>query len=59
LQHHKGILRAHVEHEKVPQQLCIHYDPNLVPLTAVERIAQEAGSDFTARYRHEQTLLRI
>ncbi|HID51108.1 MAG TPA: cadmium-translocating P-type ATPase, partial [Anaerolineae bacterium] len=34
--------------------LCIHYDPNFVSLTAVQRLAQETGSDFTQRYRHER-----
>lgn len=54
LQHYKGILRAHVEVDKTPPQLCIHYDPNLVSLSAVERIAEQAGSAFSERYRHEQ-----
>ncbi len=49
----KGIFRAHVKSGQ-PPQLCIHYDPNLISLTAVQRIAQEAGSDFTERYRHER-----
>lgn len=54
LQHHKGILRAHVEHDKTPAQLCIHYDPNLISLASVQRIAEQAGSEFTQQYRHEQ-----
>jgi Cd2+/Zn2+-exporting ATPase len=54
LQHHKGILRAHVEGEKAPAQLCIHYDPNLISLATVQRLAMQAGADFTQRYRHEQ-----
>jgi Cd2+/Zn2+-exporting ATPase len=54
LQHHKGILRAHVEYEKAPAQLCIHYDPNLISLAAVQRMAMQAGAEFTERYRHEQ-----
>jgi Cd2+/Zn2+-exporting ATPase len=54
LQHHRGILRAHVERDKAPAQLCIHYDPNLVSLAAVQRLAMQAGADFMERYRHEQ-----
>lgn len=54
LQAHKGIIRAHVERKKSPAQLCVHYDPNLVPLAAVKRMAAQAGSEFTHRYRHEQ-----
>jgi Cd2+/Zn2+-exporting ATPase len=53
LQGRKGILRAHVEYDKEPPQLCLHYDPNLISLAAVQRAAREAGGDFTARYRHE------
>ncbi|NKQ36588.1 MAG: cadmium-translocating P-type ATPase [Chloroflexi bacterium] len=49
----KGIYRAHVKAGQ-PPQLCIHYDPNFVSLTAVQRLAQETGSDFTQRYRHER-----
>ncbi|HFQ92924.1 MAG TPA: heavy metal translocating P-type ATPase, partial [Anaerolineae bacterium] len=49
----KGIFRAHVKSGQ-PPQLCIHYDPNLISLTAVQHIAQDAGSDFTERYRHER-----
>lgn len=54
LQNQKGILRAHVRQEDVPPQLCLHYDPNLISLTAVRRLAIEAGSGFTERYRHER-----
>jgi len=46
-------LRAHIKYDKELLQLCLHYDPNLIPLTAVQRIAREAGGDFTNRYRHE------
>jgi len=48
-----GILHVHVKHEDEPAQLCLHYDPNLVSLTAVRRLAQQAGSDISQRYRHE------
>jgi Cd2+/Zn2+-exporting ATPase len=50
----KGIEYAHVKEKERPPQLCIHYDPNLVSLTAVRRLAQEAGGELAARYRHEQ-----
>ncbi len=53
LQNQRGILRAHVKYDQEPPQLCLHYDPNLISLTAVQRIAQKTGSDFTSRYRHE------
>ena len=51
--HHKGIYRAHIK-EGQPPRLCIHYDPNLISLAAVERIARDTGNAFTQRYRHER-----
>ncbi len=54
LQNRRGILRAHVLHEEEPPQLCLHYDPNLVSLSVVRRLAEDAGSAITERYRHEQ-----
>ncbi|MCA9919962.1 MAG: cation-translocating P-type ATPase, partial [Anaerolineales bacterium] len=53
LENHGGIRRVHVKHEADPAQLCLHYDPNLISLAAVERVARDAGSRFTERYRHE------
>jgi Cd2+/Zn2+-exporting ATPase len=54
LQNRKGILRAHLEREKSPVRLCLHYDPNLVSLPQVREIAQQAGSEFAGRYRHQR-----
>lgn len=34
------------------KQLCIHYDPNLLGLAQIERIAREAGVVVVTRYRH-------
>ncbi|VAW43452.1 Lead, cadmium, zinc and mercury transporting ATPase; Copper-translocating P-type ATPase, partial [hydrothermal vent metagenome] len=53
LQNQRGILRAHIKEGKESPQLCLHYDPNLISLGTVQRIAREAGSNFTNRYRHE------
>ncbi len=50
----KGIAYAHVKQNGGPPQLCIHYDPNLVSLTAVQRLAKETGNELAARYRHER-----
>jgi Cd2+/Zn2+-exporting ATPase len=54
LQSVKGIEQVHVKQNGGPPQLCIHYDPNLVSLVTVERLAQEAGSRLAARFRHER-----
>lgn len=48
----RGIVRAHVDGD--PPQLCIHFRPNLVSLSAVERMAREAGAELTRRFRHER-----
>ncbi|MBV6451897.1 MAG: Cadmium-transporting ATPase [Anaerolineales bacterium] len=52
-QNHKGILRAHLEREKSPVDLCLHYDPNLLSLTEVKRIAQQAGAKIINRFHHD------
>ena len=54
LQAVKGIAYAHVKEDESPPQLCIHYDPNLVSLAAVQRLAQDEGGELAARYRHER-----
>jgi len=50
----KGIQQAHIIRDNGTAQLCLHYDPNLLPLSVVQRLAQEAGAQVTDRYRHEQ-----
>jgi Zn2+/Cd2+-exporting ATPase len=52
--HTRGIEKAHVVDEGGETKLCLHYDPNLISLGAVERFAEEAGAAVTDRYRHEQ-----
>jgi Zn2+/Cd2+-exporting ATPase len=52
LQNRKGILRAHLEREKSPVDLCLHYDPNQLTLPEVKRIAERAGAHISNRYHH-------
>jgi len=49
----KGIRHAHLQHEVEPIQLCVHYDPSLVSIDDVRRMARRAGATITNRYRHE------
>jgi Cd2+/Zn2+-exporting ATPase len=49
----RGITTAHVESDPGPSRICLHYDPNLVALAQVERLAHDAGAELTRRYRHE------
>ena len=55
LQNQKGILRAHLEREKSPVDLCLHYDPNLINLEQVRRMAERAGAGIINRYHHLST----
>lgn len=52
-QDHRGILRAHLERDKTPINLCLHYDPNLLTMTQVKRIAEQAGTQITNRFHHD------
>ncbi|HSG16597.1 MAG TPA: heavy metal translocating P-type ATPase [Anaerolineae bacterium] len=54
LENRRGIERVHVSHDADPAHLCLHFDPDLVSLADVQRIARATGSDFSARYRHER-----
>ena len=54
MQDKRGILRSHVAREQDPAVLCVHYNPNLVTLQSVRRLAIDAGSDLSGRYRHER-----
>ncbi len=53
LENQKGILRAHLEREKSPVDLCLHYDPNLLTLSDVKRLAERAGAQIVNRFHHE------
>ena len=50
----KGISRIHVKNDQDHPHLCLHYDPDQISAAAVQEIAEQAGLEFTARYRHEQ-----
>lgn len=50
----RGIAQAHITSQGGAARLCLHYDPNLLSLASVERLAQDAGAEVTSRYRHEQ-----
>ncbi|KAA3644051.1 MAG: cadmium-translocating P-type ATPase [Chloroflexi bacterium] len=50
----KGILRAHIKRDQEPARLCLHYDPNLISLAAVEETAAQVGAEFAQRFYHER-----
>lgn len=49
----KGIEYAHVIAGDGMARLCLHYDPDMLTLSRVRRLAEEAGAAFSDRYRHE------
>ncbi len=50
----RGVEQAHIVRSNGTAALCLHYDPNLLPLSQVERIARDAGAALTEQYRHER-----
>lgn len=53
LQNQKGLRRAHLERDKRPACLCLHYDPDAITLADVKRLAERAGAQIVNRYHHE------
>lgn len=53
LQSHKGLQRVHLERDRRPVILCLHYDPNVITVENVQRIAGRAGAQIMNRYHHE------
>jgi Cd2+/Zn2+-exporting ATPase len=53
LQNQKGLQRAHLERDKRPVALCLHFDPDTLSLADVRRLAERAGASIAHRYHHE------
>ncbi|HLA63178.1 MAG TPA: heavy metal translocating P-type ATPase [Rhodothermales bacterium] len=49
----EGVIRAHVEEPPGgPARLCLHYDPERLPLPRVRELALQVGTALGARYGH-------
>src|SRR5690606_34500491 len=48
-----GVTGAHLEEVHGQSRLCLHYDPNLVPLERLQRLARDHGAEITQRFKHE------
>ena len=49
-----GVRRVHLDHDEEGHAvLCLHYDPNLVPLEKLQRLARDEGAAITGRFKHE------
>ena len=54
LREQTGVASVHFDKNEVGQSvLCLHYDPNLVSLEKLERMARDTGTEITDRFRHE------
>ena len=53
LKTHRGLSRAHLDRATAPPMLCLHYDPDVLSLAEVRRLAERAGARLLDRYRHE------
>ncbi len=49
----KGVSEAHIEDSNGKAHLCIHYNPDLLTLASVQRLAEQAGAEVSTRYQHE------
>ncbi len=47
-----GVRHVHVDHTGDAAALCLHYDPERLPLEQVEALARAAGAGITARFGH-------
>ena len=51
---HKGISHVHLEQGDDNPKICIHYNPNLISLSSVRRIAQKTGTSLSNQCQHER-----
>lgn len=54
---HRGITRGHIDMEGDLPRLCLHYDPALISLAQLGRIARQEGIAIQQRYRHRDLRL--
>ena len=55
LQEKEGLEKVHVADEKdngVPQ-LCLHYDPEVISISRIQSLAEQAGAEITEKFGHK------
>ena len=54
LETREGVERAHIRETEDDQgaELCIHYDPSVLPLAHIRQIAEALGTQITAKFGH-------
>jgi len=58
LSQRRGIKETHIVEGAGSALLCVHYDPDVVTLEAVEHVAQAAGAEVRERYGHRVLPIR-
>ena len=59
LENQSGVRAVHLAHNEAGKPvLCLHYDPNLMPLDKLQRLARSEGAAITDRFRHETLPLK-
>lgn len=55
LQEREGLEKVHVsdETDKGIQQLCFHYDPEIISIDRIRRLAEQAGAEITEKFGHK------
>jgi Zn2+/Cd2+-exporting ATPase len=52
LNQRRGITKTHVVEDNGATLLCLHYDPDVITLDKVQRLAEAAGAEVRERYGH-------
>jgi Zn2+/Cd2+-exporting ATPase len=48
-----GISHAHVDTDDAAKpKLCLHYDPNVIPIDRVRKVVEQAGGDLPRQFEH-------
>lgn len=49
----RGVEKAHFKTSSGRPELCVHHDPEQLPVPQLDRLAREAGDEVQTHYRHE------
>lgn len=53
LRTNRGVTQAHIETTENKSILCLHYDPAILNLANLKRMASRAGASISTRYQHQ------
>jgi Cd2+/Zn2+-exporting ATPase len=54
IQNNKGVDKVHIipKTENTKAQLCFHYNPEIISIEAIQKMAEKAGAAITEKYEH-------